>query len=63
MKFMPLSVAIAFAIIVLLHPGGPYSSTPCSARGPELEQNAARTRARTRLWRCYAHALEHLRAL
>lgn len=28
MKFSLDSVAIAFAIIVLLHPGGPYKSIP-----------------------------------
>ena len=33
-KFKPLSVARALAIIVLLHPGGPYSNTPPGGSTP-----------------------------
>jgi hypothetical protein len=36
MKFSPLSVAKAFAVIVLLHPGGPYNKTPLGASTPNL---------------------------
>ena len=33
-KFKPLSVASALAVMVLLHPGGPYSNTPLGASTP-----------------------------
>jgi hypothetical protein len=35
-KLSPASVANAFAISVLLHPGGPYNSTPLGGRMPIL---------------------------
>ena len=37
-KLMPLSVAKALAIMVLLHPGGPYRRTPFGASTPSLKK-------------------------
>ena len=44
MKFRPLSVASALAIIVLLQPGGPYKSTPWGAFIPNLVNTWERER-------------------
>lgn len=41
MKFNLDSVAIAFAIIVLLHPGGPYNSIPLLGSIPKRANLAA----------------------
>ena len=44
-KLSPLSVARAWAIMVLLQPGGPYSKTPRGGRIPRRENACGRAKA------------------